>query len=75
MQKKQLISLKREYNVALARYHKMEKWCETASIEDQEKNYKHVVDVINNCNRLLNKIKTLDPLVTDSEILNGFKEV
>ena len=59
MQRKQLESLKKEYNIALARFNKMEKWCESATIEDQEKNYKHIVDVINNCSRLFNEIKEL----------------
>ena len=34
---KQLISLKKEYNAALARFIKMCKWIETASEEDQLK--------------------------------------
>lgn len=71
----ELKQLKLFYNQAIARFHKMEKWCETASIEDQEKNFKHIVDVINDCNRLLNEIKKHDQFVTDSEILHGFKEV
>ena len=70
-----LILLKKEYNAALRRYNKMIKWCETSTIEEQEKNYKHIVEVINNCNGLLNEIKVLDPLVTANEILNGFKGV
>ena len=73
--KKQLELLKKQYNVAIARFHKMEEWCETATSEDQEKNFKHIVDVINNCNKLLNEIKKYDEFVTDSEILNGFKEI
>lgn len=48
------------------------KWVETASEEDQLKNYKLVIQVITDCNRLLNEIKELDPLVTPGEILNGF---
>lgn len=53
----------------------MEQWCETATEEEQLKNYKHVLVVINTCNRLLNQIKEIDPLVTPQEILYGFKEV
>lgn len=53
----------------------MEKWIETASEEDQLKNYRHVFDVINTCNNLLNEIKAIDPLVPPGEILNGFKGV
>ena len=72
-EKRQLILLKKEYNQALSRYNKMTKWCETATIEEQGQQYTHIVEVINNCNRLLNEIKVLDPLVTDGEILNGFR--
>lgn len=75
MEKKQLILLKREYNVALKRYNKMTKWCETATIEEQGKQYKHMVEVINNCNSLLNQIKIIEPLIAPGEILNGFREV
>jgi len=71
--RRQLELLKKEYNIAIARFHKMEKWCDTATIEEQEKNFKHIVDVINNCNKLLNEIKKYDEFVTDNEILNGFK--
>jgi hypothetical protein len=53
----------------------MEKWVETASEEEQLKNYKHVIDVINTCNRLLNQIKEIDSLVAPTEILYGFKGV
>lgn len=49
------------------------KWMETASEEEQSKNFKLAVEVINNSARLLNEIKELDPLVTPQEILNGFK--
>ena len=72
-EKMQLILLKKEYNTALERYNKMCNWVLIASEEEQLKNYKHVVDVINNCNRLLSKVKQQDPLVTANEILNGFK--
>ena len=72
-QKKQLELLKKQYNAALNRYKNMGKWIETATEDEQLKNYKHVIEVINNCNKLLNNIKELDPLVTPSEILNGFK--
>lgn len=72
MQKKPLGLLKKDYNAALIRYNKMCKWVETASEEDQLKNYKLVIQVITDCNRLLNEIKELDPLVTPGEILNGF---
>lgn len=72
---KQLELLKKEYNAAIIRYNKMVDWCETASIEDQEKQYKNIVDVINSCNKLLNQIKAIDPLITPGEVLYGFKEV
>lgn len=71
--KKPLKLLKKEYNKALKRYNDMTKWCETATIEEQGKQYKNIVQVINNCSGLLNEIKKLDPLVTPGEILNGFK--
>lgn len=74
MNDKQLISLKKEYNIAIVRYNKMLSWIETASEEDQLKNYRHVFDVINTCNRLLNEIRE-QQLVTPGEILNGFKGV
>ena len=74
-EKRQLILLKKDYNAALKRYNKMTKWCETATIEEQEKNYKHIVDVINDCSGLLNEIKALDPMVNSNEILNGFEGV
>lgn len=73
VQKKQLGLLKKEYNKALIRYNNMCKWMETASEEEQSKNFKLAVEVINNSARLLNEIKKLDPLVTPQEILNGFK--
>lgn len=70
-----LSGLKKKYNAALVRYHNMEKWCETASKDEQEKYADNVFEVINRCNRLLNQIKEIDKLVTPGEILNGFKEV
>ena len=74
-QKKQLELLKREYNAVIKRYQKMCEWIETASEEEQMKNYKHVVDVVNTCNKLLNEIKMIDGLVAPTEILNGFREL
>lgn len=73
-EKRQLILLKKDYNAALIRYNKMVDWCETASIENQEKQYKHIVEVINNCSNILNEIKG-HILVTPAETLNGFGEV
>jgi len=72
VERKQLELLKKEYNIALARFNKMEKWCETASHEEQEKQYKNIVGVINTCNNLLSKIKSTGYLPTSNEILNGF---
>lgn len=69
----ELRQLKLSYNKILKRYNNMTKWCETASIEEQEKNYKHMINVIKDCRQTLNEIKKLDPLVTPGEILNGFK--
>lgn len=71
---KQLELLKKDYNAALIRYNKMTSWCETATIEQQEKQYKHIVEVINNCSNILNEIKKY-MLVTPAETLNGFGEV
>lgn len=51
----------------------MEKWVETASEEEQLKYYTNVVDVIKDCNHLLNEIRKIDPLVAPTEILYGFK--
>lgn len=68
-------NLKREYNAALKRFNNMEKWCETATEEEQQKNCKHVIEVIRNLNNLYNEIKEIDPLITPAEAINGFKEV
>ena len=62
-----------EYNKAIERYNNMEEWIKTANEEEQLKNYKHVLNVINNCNNLLNQIKAIDTLITDGEVLRGFK--
>lgn len=75
MQKKQLILLKKQYNHALNRYNKMTNWVETATEEEQQKNCKHVIEVIRNLNNLYNEIKEIDPLITPAEAMNGFKEV
>ena len=72
-QRMQLISLKKKYNQALKRYYKMVEWCETATINEQANHYNLIVEVINNCNNLLNEIKEIDKLVAPQEIVNGFK--
>ena len=51
----------------------MEEWIETATQEEQLKHYNHVVDVIKDCNRLLNEIKAIDLLIAPTEILYGFR--
>lgn len=71
-QQMQLISLKRQYNKLLIRYNKMEEWIETATIEEQKKLSDHILEVINDCNDLLNQIKKYGP-VTQEEIIEGFK--
>lgn len=60
----------RNYNSKLARYQKMSKWCETASIEEQLALEQHIVAVINDCNDALNKITQE---VSQREILYGFE--
>lgn len=64
--------LKIRYNAALKRYNDMEKWIKTATVEEQQKMATHIVEVINNCNDLINEIKERD-LVAPGEILGGFK--
>ncbi|NBI05781.1 hypothetical protein [Senegalia massiliensis] len=75
MDQKQLKLLKKKYNKALARFNKMEKWCETASPEEQQKHYPNVINVINDCSHLLNEIKKYDNKVSSNEVIYGFKEV
>lgn len=69
MEKSNLNKLKIEYNKALKRYINM---IENVSEEEQLKNYEYVVEIINNCNNLLNKIKQYD-LVAPGEVIGGFK--
>lgn len=71
-QKKQLKLLKKKYNKALARFYDMERWCETAPIEEQRKYEPNILEVINKCNDTLNEIKK-HINVTQEEILRGFK--
>lgn len=51
----------------------MTEWVETASEEEQLKNYKHVLEVICECRKILNEIRELDSLATNGEVLGGFK--
>lgn len=72
VERKQLKLLKMEFNQALKRFHKMERWCKTATIEEQRKYEPNILEVINKCNDTLNEIKKhID--VTREEILRGFK--
>lgn len=70
---KSLVVLKRDYNEILVRYNAMCKWAETASEEEQLKNYKHAIEVIKTYNELINEIKKQDRFVTANEIIYGFK--
>lgn len=67
-------NLKREYNAALKRFNNMEKWCETASEEEQLKYADEVYKVINEVNRLFNEIRMIDKSITPEEALRGFEE-
>lgn len=71
-QEVELKQLKLSYNKAITRYNKMEEWIKTASEEEQKKQIENVMDLIKECNDLLNQIKTY-MLVTPGEILGGFK--
>lgn len=73
-QKKQLELLKKNYNAILARYRNMEKWIETASIEEQLKYEDKIYFVINELNRLFNEIRKIDKNITPKEALRGFEE-
>lgn len=73
-QKKQLELLKKNYNAILARYRNMEKWIETASIEEQFKYEDEIYFVINELNRLFNEIRKIDKNITPKEALRGFEE-
>lgn len=74
VQKKQLELLKKNYNAILARYRNMEKWIETASIEEQFKYEDEIYFVINELNRLFNEIRKIDKNITPKEALRGFEE-
>ena len=73
MEKRQLELLKKQYNAALKRYNKMEEWIETATQDEQLKHYNHIVEVIKDCNSILNEIKAIDLLIAPPEILYGFR--
>ena len=63
--------LKEEYNAALARFNKMNKWCDQASAEELLKQEKHIVEVIKNCNDLANEIYKHG---INFNTMEGFKE-
>lgn len=67
-------NLKREYNAALKRFNNMEKWCETASEEEQKKYEDEIYFVIDELTRLFNEIRKIDKNITPKEALRGFKE-
>ena len=73
-EKKQLELLKKNYNAILARYRNMEKWIETASIEEQFKYEDEIYFVINELNRLFNEIRKIDKNITPKEALRGFEK-
>ena len=52
----------------------MEKWIETASIEEQFKYEDEIYFVINELNRLFNEIRKIDKNITPKEALRGFEE-
>lgn len=63
--------LLRTYNDKLARYRRMCKWCEKASLDEQLQQEAHIQQVIDDCNQVLNEIRRYRE-VTDDEVLQGF---
>ncbi|MCR2045509.1 hypothetical protein [Anaerosalibacter massiliensis] len=57
MQNKQLELLKKNYNNALIRFNNMEKWCQTASLEEQLKYENEILKVINKCSELFEEVE------------------
>ncbi|HHX24284.1 MAG TPA: hypothetical protein GX723_09825 [Thermoanaerobacterales bacterium] len=68
-----LDNLKKSYNAALERFLNMEKWCETASIEEQLKYEDEIYFVIDEVTRLYNILRKKGE-ITSSKVLRGFKE-
>ena len=66
-------NLKREYNAALTRFNNMEKWCKTASIEEQLKYESEIYFVIDEVTRLYNILRKKGEIAS-SEALRGFEE-
>jgi len=56
-------NLRQDYNNTLTRFNNMEKWAETASIEEQLKYEDEIFKVINELNRLFNEIRKIDDSV------------
>lgn len=52
--------LKLLWNKALTRFNNMEKWCQTASVEEQLKYENEIHKVINKCSTLFNEIKGVE---------------
>ena len=66
-------NLKKEYNAALKRFLNMEKWCKTASIEEQLKYEDEIYFVIDEVARLYNILRKKGQ-ISSSKVLRGFKE-
>ena len=72
-EKKQLELLKKSYNAILKRFNKMDKWIETASIEEQKKYEDEIYFVIDEVARLYNILRKKGE-ISSSEALRGFEE-
>ena len=64
--------LLKDYNSKLARYHRMCKWCATASHEEQLQQEAHIQQVIKDCADALNLIREFREVSSD-EVQKGFK--
>lgn len=69
MQNKQLELLKKNYNNALIRFNNMEKWCQTASLEEQLKYENEILKVINKCSELFKEVKNSEMQGKSQQIL------
>lgn len=65
-------NLKREYNAALTRFHNMEEWCRTASIEEQFEYEDEIYAVIDRVSELYNILRE-KKAISSVEILRGFE--
>ena len=67
-----LKKLEQLYNQKLERYQIMSNWCENASIAEQLQQEANIVQVINDCNNVLNQVTQYRD-VSRENVLYGFK--